>query len=497
MPTSTARSATKRPPEPTQKPSQWRWIALAIFVAVVYLGTIGTLPLVGRDEPRYVQIGRAMLESGDWITPRLGGFNWFEKPVLLYWMVAASLGAFGVNEWAARLGVALCGLGSVALLWWMVRPVNEGAARWSALAVASSLGLLVFAHGATFDIVLTFCLTLALAAWWKSHIEPDGKRATRWLMLFWVGVGLSFLAKGLIAFILPALTLAIYAGLGAVTGQKAGKLKIGVWWGFPLAILVGALWYGPVMARNPSFFQIFFIEHHFERFTSDKFKHHQPFWFYLEIVPIMLLPWTPFLLGAFWKTRAHLRAATPQARLLVYAWAWLLAPVVFFSASGSKLPGYILPALPGACVIVGVFVQEWANTLGRRHFAGALAILTLAGSAALTLSPAGSKLAENDSTRSLFAAARARGLENLRVANFQTTSRPAQFYAARTLIYGKDGEPLSVETPIELADLAREQPLLVLVSPQRRAELNAPMLRVEEVARTPKIQLVLVRAAAN
>ena len=499
MSTSSAvRSATESPVELTRKSSQWQWIALAIFVAFVYLGTTGALPLVGRDEPRYVQIGRAMLEGGDWITPRLGGFHWFEKPVLLYWMVAASFGVFGVNEWAARLGPALCGLGSAALLWWMVRPLNEAAARWSALVAASSLGLLVFSHGATFDIVLTFCLTLALTAWWKSHIEPDGKRATRLLALFWVGVGLSFLAKGLIAFILPALTLAIYAGLGALAGQKTGKLKIGLWWGLPLALAVGALWYGPVIWQNGmEFVNIFFVQHHFARFTSDKFKHHQPLWFYGEVLPIMLLPWTPFLLGAIWKTRAHLQAATSRAGLLVYAWAWLLAPVAFFSLSGSKLPGYVLPALPGACVVVGLFVQEWAQSARRRQAVAGLATLFLVAGVALAISPAGVKMAEGDSTRALFAAARARGLANVRVANYQTVSRPAQFYAARTLIYGTDGEPLDVETPAQLADLTREQPLLLLVAPKRRAELNSPTLRVEEVARTSKIQLVLVRRAVK
>ncbi len=481
----------------TLKSSLW-WIALAVLAVAVYLGTTGALPLVGRDEPRYVQIGRAMLQSGDWVTPRLGGFHWFEKPVLLYWMVAASFGIFGVSEWAARLGPALCGLGSAALLWWMVRPISEGAARWSALVAASCVGLLAFSHGATFDIVLTFSLALALSAWWRAQIEPDARRARRWLALFWVGVGLAFLSKGLIAFVLPALTLAFYAGLCAASGQKQGRLKVGFWWGLPLALLVGALWYGPVIWRNGmEFVNIFFVQHHFARFTSDKFKHHQPLWFYLEILPLLLLPWTPFLLAAIWKTRHHLRAATPQSRLLVYAWAWLLAPIAFFSLSGSKLPGYILPALPGACVIVGLFLQEWASTTGRRRFAGALVALTLVGGALLATSPKGIAIAERDSVRGLFAVAHARGLDGVRVAHFRTTSRTAEFYAAKKLIYDKEGEPLRLETPAQIALLTRDEPLLVLVAPDKRALLKAPELRVEEIARNPKTQLVLVRRVAS
>ena len=489
------RTVSEAPRAETQKSSFW-WIALAVLAAAVYLGTTGALPLVGRDEPRYVQIGRAMLESGDWITPRLGGFHWFEKPVLLYWMVAAAFGAFGVSEWAARLGVALCGLGSAALLWWMVRPISEGAARWSALVAASCAGMLAFSHGATFDIVLTFCIALASCAWWKSHLEPDAKRAKKLLALFWIGVGLAFLAKGLIAFILPALTLALYAGLGALTRQKSERLQVGFWWGLPLALLVSAVWYGPVIWSNGmEFINIFFVQHHFARFTSDKFKHHQPIWFYLEILPLLLLPWTPFLLAAIWKTRQHLRAATPQGRLLVYAWAWTLSPILFFSLSGSKLPGYILPALPGACVVVGLYLSEWAHTLGRRRFAGALVALTLIGGALLALSPQGIAIAERDSTRRLFDVAAARGLDGVRVAHFRTTARTAEFYAAKTLLYDKDGEPLRLETPAQIAALTRDQPLLVLLSPDKRALLVAPELSVEDMASSGKTQLVLVRRA--
>ena len=480
----------------SQKSLHWPWVALAILICAVYLATTGALPLLGRDEPRYVQIGRAMLESGDWITPKLGGFHWFEKPVLLYWMVASSFAIFGFSEWAARLGPALCGLGSAALLWWMVRPINENAARWSALVAASSVGLLAFSHGATFDIALTFCLTLALAAWWRAQIETDGKFERRLLMLFWAAIGLAFLSKGLVAFVLPALTLALYAGLRAAFRQKSARLKVGFWWGFPLALGVGALWYGPVIwANGMEFVQIFFVQHHFARFTSDKFKHHQPLWFYLEILPLLLLPWTPFLLGALAQTRRHWDAATSQGRLLIYAWAWTLAPIAFFSLSGSKLPGYILPAVPGACVIIGLYLSEWAQSAARRRCAGALGALTLLGGAWLATSSLGVTLAERDSVRGLFAVAHEQGLDGVRVANYAVMPRAAQFYAARTLLYGADGEPLELKTLAQVAALTRDEPLLLLVASDKRAFLKTPSLRVQEIARNGKTQLVLVRRA--
>ncbi len=484
-----------QPLEPGSTLSFW-WLALAIAVVLVYLGTTGTLPILGRDEPRYVQIGRTMLESGDWITPRLGGVGWFEKPVALYWMVAASFAVFGFNEWAARLGPALCGLGSAALLWWMVRPTNQSAARFCALVLATSVGFIAFSHGATFDIVLTFALTLSLCAWWRAQTETDAGLARRHLALFWVGVGLAFLSKGLVAFLLPALTLIFYAGLRAGLRYKSERLRVGFWWGLPLALLVGAVWYGPVFWRNGmAFINVFFVQHHFARFTSDKFKHHQPIWFYLEILPLLLLPWTPFWLAALCNTRRDLRADTPRARLLLFAWAWTLAPLAFFSLSGSKLPGYILPALPGACLVAGLWLQSWATSHVRRRFVGGVAALTLVGVALLTLSPFGVDLAERDSVRALMVAAHARGLDGVRVAGYRTVARPAEFYAARALIYEPNGEPLELQTPAQIALLARDEPLLLLVSPGKRDQLNVPALRVQDVAGNAKTQLVLVRRA--
>jgi 4-amino-4-deoxy-L-arabinose transferase-like glycosyltransferase len=140
----------------------WMFALIAFF----YIGTIGTLPLLGKDEPRYVQIAREMWQRGDWVTPMLGGQTWFEKPATLYWMIIANFHVFGVSEWAARLGPALCGLATVALVYWIAWRVEQksalesqsharGLATWSAVALASCAGLIAFSHVATFDIVLT------------------------------------------------------------------------------------------------------------------------------------------------------------------------------------------------------------------------------------------------------------------------------------------------------------------------------------------------------
>lgn len=456
------------------------------FVALVYLGTTGILPILGRDEPRYVEIGREMLNSGDWITPRLGGFVWFEKPALLYWMVAASFGVFGESEWAARLGPALCGLATAALLWWMARRTNEKSAQWSALSLATCGGMLAFSHGATFDIALTACLALALAAWWKAQEEP--RFAGRFLALFWVGVGLAFLAKGLVAFILAGGTIALYAML------RRERVKTGFWWGLPLALAVSAIWYGPVIWVNgEKFINEFFVQHHFQRFTSNKYQHHQPVWFYLEMLPLLALPWSPFLVGALWK--AKFRDNTPEARLRAFGLAWMIVPIAFFSLSGSKLPGYILPALPGAFLLIGGFLADWTKSVRKNQIAVILTGATLVLVALLTTFGPGVARADARSTRDLFRAAHAHNYGGLRVAHFKNIQRTAEFYAAPHLLYDQKGEPIVLETAAQVGQLARDEPFLLLADQSTISALQSSALCLEPIAHNTKSELFLVRAS--
>lgn len=501
--------------------SAFRWGSSAFWltflvVALVYLGTTGALPILGKDEPRYVQIGREMFQSGDWITPRLGGHTWFEKPVLLYWMVAGAFQLFGVSEWSARLGAGLCGLGTVALVWWMIRPVNPKWANWSALSLASSIGLLAYSHAATFDIVLTFCTTLSLAALFRAQIEPDPKRARQFLALFWIGTGLAFLAKGLVAFLFTLLSAGLFRLIrgrtsnstkeavapvteaqGTISLHKSEWKRLNWAWGLPLCLAVSALWYVPVTLHNGwSFIHEFFVEHHFARYLSDKYQHTQPFYFYAFVFPITLLPWTPFWVSHATKTRLWaLREPGDESRLKAFAWAWLLFPLVFFSASGSKLPSYILPALPGAFVLTGWSVARWLEARGRNSLRWSLALgllgLMLGGGSLVATTRVGVALAERESVRTLFRVAENRGYNHLRVVQFDTLERAAQFYAAGRLMYGADGEPLRLDEPEPVAALARREPLLVLTLDKHIARLEAlDSVRIERLASDGHVALV-------
>src|SRR5215213_6419604 len=340
---------------------------LLLFAAVFlfYLYGLGHLPLVGPDEPRYAQVAREMFERGDMVTPTLGGRAWFEKPALLYWMMMAGYKLFGVSEWAARLGPALCGLVTVCFVYWAGRRADEnGTGQWGSLALASSAGLIVFSRGASFDAVVTATTTIALSCFFVAEIETSRKRRLWLLAAFHAGVGASLLAKGLVGVVIPAGVIGLYHLLRREWPRRDFLLSL--LWGTPLALLIAGLWYGPVIARHGwTFIDQFFIQHHFARFVSNQYRHPQAVYFYLPIILALALPWTLYLVVSVaqarrWKWREP--AAASRAR--VFALAWLAAPVLFFSVSQSKLPGYVLPALPGAMLLAGFALARFVRGEG-------------------------------------------------------------------------------------------------------------------------------------
>jgi 4-amino-4-deoxy-L-arabinose transferase-like glycosyltransferase len=492
---------------------------LFAVVAVFYIGTTGFASLLGKDEPRYVAIAREMWLRGDWVTPTLGGPTWFEKPALLYWMIIASFKVFGASEWSARLGPALCGLATVALVYWVARRVErendenlalQGAsaqstaspyrtasphsyALWSAAAMASCVGLMVFSHGATFDIVLTATITFALACFFVSELEDDPARRRKLLAGLWVGVGLSLIAKGLIGMLLPGGIVFLYFMLRR---DWRGLLRIGMPWGIPLAILVSATWYGPVIAQHgKAFIDEFFVQHHFQRYTSNKYLHAKPVYYFVPVIGLFVFPWIAFLLVALREVKpANWNSGAADSKLRVFAFSWLLFPFLFFSFSGSKLTGYIMPAIPGAILlaaiplvayvrgqsgvgrarVTGLFLSllaiallVYAQRSGKVPVAGAMIValpLGVAGLFALlqaqrrelcavgiigamflsvTLLTCGAvpPLLERGSMRAMLRVATERGYGNERVLMMETKERTAEYYAAGRLLYDANGEP--------------------------------------------------------
>jgi 4-amino-4-deoxy-L-arabinose transferase-like glycosyltransferase len=493
--------------------------ALLFFLAAAafYFYGLGHLPLIGPDEPRYAEVAREMYLRGDMVTPTLGGHTWFEKPALLYWMMAGSYRLFGVTEWAARLGPAICGLLTVLLIYLMGRRIERsrddereagGLGLWSGVALASSVGLIIFSRGASFDVVVTMTITLALVSFFVSEI--DEKRRSWLLAGFYAGVGASLLAKGLVGIVVPFGVIGLYYLLRRRWPAKA--TLVSATWGVPLALAVAAPWYAPVIARHGwTFLDEFFIQHHFARYVSNKYHHPQPFYFYLPVMTLLALPWTAFLVAGLIRARRwNWREETVESKFQIFALAWLIAPVLFFSFSGSKLPGYVLPALPGAALLVGerltrfirgeeggvamyasgatllvlalagliyatdtsaITITRALITLAPLALAGALAILlkqrrtlrvelicsAMFISMALALNYAVAPLARGESVRDLMQAADARGYASTPVFYMLAADRTAEFYAGGRLAYKTDGEPFRFDGAAEVAEAARQR----------------------------------------
>jgi len=485
-----------------------RWLVAfaAIAIVILYFSGLG-IPLVGPDEPRYAQVAREMFERSDWITPTLGGYNWFEKPALLYWVQIASYHIFGVSEFSARFGSALFGLGTIVALWIIARwsETNGERARfanWTALIAASTLGIIVFSRGASFDIILTFPITAALAGFFVYERSVTDIHRYASLAAFYFFIGVAVLAKGLVGFVFPIATVALYYALTLTVPKRAFIFSL--IWGTTLAVAVAGLWYGPMYQRHGyAFIDEFFIQHHFQRFTSNKFFHPQPFYFFLWVLPLMLIPWLPFFVAAVWtwiRTALANREAQAEGgsdnRLRIFAAAWIAVPLVFFSFSGSKLPGYILPAVPGALLLTSDFIFQYIReNRNRERSVFALAFATF-GAVVLALIFAVPQFADTDTVKHLIATADERGFREASVIGLHTTSHNAEFYAAGRLPRTDDGRQKRLLGPAEVLAEVRErngQPVLVLVPLEYLDQLrNADFLDVKVIRDNGELAIAAV-----
>jgi 4-amino-4-deoxy-L-arabinose transferase-like glycosyltransferase len=341
--------------------------AIASFVCL--FSHLGALGLVGPDEPRYVWIARAMAETGDWVTPRLYGKPWFEKPILYYW--AAAIG-FRLNlpaEWAARLPSAIAALAAAIAIGWLGRKHYVGREDWSRAPwliaptmFCTSVAAIGFARAATPDMLFAASVVLAMACA-ASVLRHSGalradsvcisnqQRDLSVLALFGAFLGLGVLAKGPAAVILAGGAIGIWA-LAARKWRAAFRL------GHPVGIaafcLVALPWYVVCARRNPDFLNVFIFQHNFERYLTPVFQHKQPFWFFGPITVLALLPWTVFLLGSLQEGLCLWREKSWAASPGFFFACWAVFPIVFFSFSQSKLPSYILPVVPALALITSL-----------------------------------------------------------------------------------------------------------------------------------------------
>lgn len=338
-------------------------VLILAFCAFFFLWRLAAFGLIGADEPRYAQVAREMLARHDWVTPTLGGIAWLEKPPLYYWQAMLAYKILGVSDWAARLPAVLDATVLVFLAYWFLRRFRPESALDGALMLITSAGLVGYARGASMDMPLAATFGTAMLAWFGWFESGD----RRLLIAFYAALALGMLAKGPVAPFLAAVVVFLFAALQRSFKIVLQSLSLP---GIAVFLIVGLPWYVLVQLRNPQFFRVFLLEHNLARFGTNMFHHPEPFWYYIPVTLLGWVPWVVFVVAALVFAIRNARDRNADS-LNIFLMIWILVVVAFFSISKSKLPGYILPAIPPGILLLANCLPE--RKLTRIH--PALAVL--------------------------------------------------------------------------------------------------------------------------
>jgi 4-amino-4-deoxy-L-arabinose transferase-like glycosyltransferase len=379
------------------------WLGLALLWFV----PLNWPHLFDPDEGRYAEIPREMVASGDWVTPRLDGIKYFEKPALGYWATAVAFEVFGQHAWTVRLWPALSGMLGLLLTFALGRRLyDQRAALLAVLVQAGALLYIAMARIATLDMGLTLGLQIAMTALALLVQRPEhtGMKDWRLPLLLGTGVALAVLAKGLVGILIPGAVAVLYM---LIHRDWRLMLRAQPWWTLAALLLLAAPWFVVVSARNPEFAHFFFIFEHFQRYLSRaEFDRYQPAWFFLPVLALGFLPWTTLLPGAL---RSAWRAARAGERATSLLLIWGAFVLLFFSMSQSKLTPYILPLFPALSLLTGRAITELPAARFAAHLRIVAWFAAAVGAVVLLLwwAPAGAALAARASTVSIlgFAAA--------------------------------------------------------------------------------------------
>ena len=345
--------------------TSWAFAGLVLLVlGVVWFGMLGTRVLIHPDEGRYASLSLEMARSGDWVTPRLNGLPYFEKPALQYWIGALAFMALGVSEFSARLWPGVAGFLAVLTVGFTAGRLwgRESGIRAAAIA-ASMTWIELNSHFLTLDAGLTLFLTIALCAVLLANTGGPAPRARRrWIWLAWGAMAAAVLSKGLVGLVIPGAVLVLVS-----LWRRDASWWRGMHWisGLLIFLAIAAPWFVLVSLRNPGFAEFFFVHEHFARYLSDVHRREGAWWYYLPLLAAGMLPWTGALpwLFAGKETAGGAAAISPRHVLLT----WSIFVLLFFSASGSKLPSYILPMFPALALLIALLVRDARPVTLQRH----------------------------------------------------------------------------------------------------------------------------------
>ena len=327
-------------------------VIVITLAGVFWFMLLGYRDLIDPDEGRYAEIAREMLSTGDWITPRLNGFKYFEKPPLQYWGSAISMILFGETNTAARIWCA--GLGFIGALWTGYvgsKLYEKRAGFYSFLILVSSILYFAMGHINSLDMGVSVFLSIAIGSLVLAQSErtvPD--RCRNWMLVAWAALAGATLSKGLIGLVLPGGAVVLYT-IWQRDWALWRNLHIGK--GLIVYLILTAPWFIAVSQANPEFPHFFFIHEHFERFTSDVHQRSKPAWFFFAVLAVGVLPWVGTVIGAIFKPSFSWRAESGKFEASRFLWVYALFIFFFFSISTSKLPPYILPMFFALALLAG------------------------------------------------------------------------------------------------------------------------------------------------
>jgi 4-amino-4-deoxy-L-arabinose transferase-like glycosyltransferase len=371
--------------------SAWSFAALWICLigGIAFLLRLGSTGLVDETEPLFAEAARQMTVTGDWVTPYFNGQTRFDKPPLIYWLMAIFYKSIGVNEWAVRLpsalsAIALMGMGFYLLCRYGTLPASRSTTKqfWLSALIGSALialhpSTLIWARTGVSDMLLSGCLGLTLMCFFCGYAEASGAEQqngraaktlthppslSRWYLAFYIFVALAILAKGPIGLVLPGLIIgsfSLYLGNWRAVWQELRPL-----WGIGIVLAIALPWFILVtLANGEAYIDSFFGYHNLERFTQVVNNHRAPWYFYFGVVLVGFAPWSIFLPVAiarlqFWQ-RSIWQHQPRSAQLGLFAWFWFACIFGFFTVATTKLPSYVLPLMPAAAILVALYWNDW------------------------------------------------------------------------------------------------------------------------------------------
>lgn len=325
-------------------------LALGLFL---FFFRLGDRPFRDPDEGRYAHIAWQMITSGDWLAPRIFGIDYLRKPPLFYWLIAGSFKLFGQGEWQARMVPALFGFAAVpAIYFFTLRFFGARSAAFAALFLLANPWHVNVSRFLVIDTVFSFFVVASFYLFFLA-LSAEKEKKTLYYSLFYAAVALAFLAKGVLAVVLPGLTVFVY-GLSTRRFWKIVR-EMRLVLGAGIFLAIAAPWFVWMTQNKPGFWNVFFVREHLSRFAAKEFEHQEAWWFYFALMFAFFLPW--LLVPGPVKTAA--RSSRDGAGKFLFVWT--AATVVFLSLSKSKLATYLMPAIPPVCVLLGDAYARWTQ----------------------------------------------------------------------------------------------------------------------------------------